>query len=149
MEGVSKLGALLRGGACGRSSGTPKDIMSTMLETSFAIRSGNACGKSFPTSFKLQRYIAKANSGKSSCPDFVVSDNTLETLALAYKHGSMFRYHICIRSLPGSLDRTRRSLTLSPMIDQLEPSYIPQDSFIPLKAWPSPTADLNSCSNFA
>lgn len=81
IEGVSKLGALLRGGAWGRSSGTPKDMMSTMLETSFATRSGNACGSSFPTSFKLQRYMAKANSGKSSCPDFVVSDSTLEDLA--------------------------------------------------------------------
>lgn len=39
-DSVPKLGALVVGGACGRSSGTPKDIMSTMLETSFRIISG-------------------------------------------------------------------------------------------------------------
>lgn len=78
-EGASKFGALLRGGGSGRSSGTPNEIISTMLDTSFAIRSGNVCGRSFPTSFKLQRYMASANSGKSSCPDFVVSESTLKT----------------------------------------------------------------------
>ncbi len=77
-EGASKFGALLRGGGGGgRSSGTPKEMISTMLDTSFAIRSGNDRGRSFPTSFRLQRYMASANSGKSSCPDFVVSESTL------------------------------------------------------------------------
>lgn len=52
-------------------------MISTMLDTSFAIFSGKLCGKSFPTSLRLHRYIAKANSGKSSWPDFVVSDSTL------------------------------------------------------------------------
>ena len=76
-EGASKFGALLRGGGGGRSSGTPNEMISTMLETSFAIRSGKPRGRSLPTSFKLQRYIASANSGKSSCPDFVVSESIL------------------------------------------------------------------------
>ena len=65
-NGASKFGALLRGGGSGRSSGTPNEIISTILETSFAIRFGKFCGRSFPTSFKLQRYMASANSGKSS-----------------------------------------------------------------------------------
>ena len=64
--GALKLGALLRGGAAGRSSGTPNEMMSTILETSFIIFSGKLCGNSFPTSFRLQRYMAKANSGKRS-----------------------------------------------------------------------------------
>ena len=55
--------------------------MSTILETSFAILSGKLGGKSLPTSFRLQRYMASANSGKSSWPDFVVSDNTLDDLS--------------------------------------------------------------------
>ena len=75
--GASKLGAFVRGGACWRSSGTPKDMISTMLDTSLAIFSGNAPGKSFPTSLRLHRYIASANSGKRSWPDLVVSDSTL------------------------------------------------------------------------
>ena len=81
LEGVSKLGALVRGGAEGRSSGTPKEIMSTMLETSFAIFSGRLGGSCLPTSFRLQRYIARANSGNRSRPDFVVSESTLFVLA--------------------------------------------------------------------
>lgn len=64
--GALKLGALLRVGAAGRSSGTPNEMMSTILETSFIILSGKLCGNSFPTSFRLQRYMAKANSGKRS-----------------------------------------------------------------------------------
>ena len=64
--GALKLGALLRGGAAGRSSGTPNEMMSTILETSFNIFSGKLCGNSFPTSFRLQRYMARANSGKRS-----------------------------------------------------------------------------------
>ena len=76
-DGTSKLGALLRGGACGRSSGTPNDIISTMLDTSFAIRSGRTCGRSLPVSLRLQRYMARANSGNSNWPDFVVSERTL------------------------------------------------------------------------
>lgn len=46
------------------SSATLKLIMSTMLETSFLIFSGRLPGKGLPTSFRLQRYIASANSGK-------------------------------------------------------------------------------------
>ena len=76
-DGVSKLGAFVRGGAEGRSSGTPNDMMSTILDTSFAIFSGTLAGSCFPTSLRLHRYMARANSGKRSCPDFVVSDRTL------------------------------------------------------------------------
>ena len=78
--GVSKLGAFVREGADGLSSGTPKDIMSTMLETSFAIFSGRLGGSCLPTSLRLQRYMARANSGKRSWPDFVVSESTLDDL---------------------------------------------------------------------
>lgn len=80
-EGVSKLGAFVRGGADGRSSGTPKDIISTMLDTSLAIFSGRLGGSCFPTSLRLQRYMARANSGNRSRPDLVVSERTLESLA--------------------------------------------------------------------
>lgn len=52
-------------------------MMSTMLETSFWIVSGRTAGRSLPVIFKLQRYIANANSGKNSCPDLVVSDKIL------------------------------------------------------------------------
>lgn len=58
-------------------SGTVKEMMSTMLETSFWIVSGRTAGRSLPVIFKLQRYIANANSGKNSCPDLVVSDKIL------------------------------------------------------------------------
>lgn len=78
--GALKFGALLRGGATGRSSGTPNEMMSTILETSLWIFSGNVGGRSFPTSFRLQRYIASANSGKRSRPDLVVSDKVLAKL---------------------------------------------------------------------
>ena len=82
-DGALKFGALLRGGAAaGRSSGTPNEMISTMLETSFAIFSGRACGKSFPTNFKLQRYMARANSGKRSCPDLVVSERVLAKISM-------------------------------------------------------------------
>ena len=77
-EEASKFGTFVRDGTVGGlSSGTPNDIMSTMLETSFAILSGSFCGKSLPTIFKLHKYMAKANSGNRSCPDLVVSDRTL------------------------------------------------------------------------
>ena len=84
--GISKLGALLLKGGCGRSSGTPKEMISTILETSLAIFSGRMAGRSFPTNFKLHRYMAKANSGKRSWPDFVVSDKTL----LLFEDNSVF-----------------------------------------------------------
>ena len=64
--GVSKLGAFDRGPAWGLSSGIPKDIISTMLETSFRTFSGSVAGRSLPVSFRLQRYIARANSGNKS-----------------------------------------------------------------------------------
>lgn len=51
--------------------------MSTMLETSFLTLSGSDVGRLFPVSARLHRYIAKANSGKRSWPDFVVSANAL------------------------------------------------------------------------
>lgn len=79
--GALKFGALLWGITCGRSSGTPNEIMSTILDTSFAIFSGRLAGKSFPTSFRLQRYIARANSGNRSWPDLVVSDRVLALIS--------------------------------------------------------------------
>ena len=75
--GSLKFGALFREAGGGLSSGTPKEMMSTMLDTSFLIRSGNVDGRLWPFNFRLQRYIARANSGKRSCPDLVVSDNVL------------------------------------------------------------------------
>ncbi len=77
--GSLKSGALRREAGGGLSSGTPKEMMSTMLDTSFLIVSGRVDGRLWPFSLRLQRYIARANSGKRSCPDFVVSDNVLET----------------------------------------------------------------------
>jgi len=50
-----------------------KLIISTMLETSFLTFSGNVDGSAFPVNFRLQRYMARANSGKCSWPDLVVS----------------------------------------------------------------------------
>jgi hypothetical protein len=90
--------------------------MSTMDDTSFLTFSGRVDGSSPPVNLILQRYIARANSGKSSCPDFVVSD----------------KIHIWDRALPGSFDRSNKSLALSPDRD-----------------CDSPAADLNNCSNFA
>ena len=69
-----------------------------MLETSFLTLSGSTDGRSLPVNFRLQRYIAKANSGKRSCPDFVVSDKS----------------HTCDRALPGSFDLSNRSFAFSP-----------------------------------
>src|SRR5690242_15429864 len=74
------LGRLERAGAAGASSGTPNDMISTMLETSFLMRSGREVGTACPFSFRLQRYIASANSGKRSWPDLVVSDRVLDGL---------------------------------------------------------------------
>ena len=74
----SKLGILGRGVSLdGALSGTPKEMMSTMLETSFIILSGILSGRSLPVSLRLHKYIANANSGKRSCPDFVVSERCL------------------------------------------------------------------------
>lgn len=117
--GASKLGAFDLGGAWGRSSGTPNEMISTILETSFEIFSGNIGGKSFPTSRRLHRYMARANSGKRSWPDFVVSDRTLHEY-LSYLSSQSIRatYHICARSFPGSLERTSSSLTFSPVLSQ-------------------------------
>lgn len=78
LDGVSCLG-----GALGRededcSSGIEKDMMSTMLDTSFLTFSGKVAGRSLPLSFRLHKYIERANSGKSSWPDLVVSERVLE-----------------------------------------------------------------------
>ena len=79
LRGSSKLGALLLTRADGALSATPKEMISTMLDTSFKIRSGSADGSSFPTSLRLHRYMATANSGKSNCPDLVVSERVLSS----------------------------------------------------------------------
>lgn len=90
--------------------------MSTILETSFEIFSGNTGGKSFPTSRRLHRYMARANSGKRSWPDFVVSDRTLnKQLSHPFPRSIGATHHICVRSLPGSFERTSSSLTFSPV----------------------------------
>ena len=77
INGASNVGIFVLGGGSGWVSGTVNEIMSTMLETSFLIVSGREGGRSLPVIFKLQRYIASANSGKNSFPDLVVSDKTL------------------------------------------------------------------------
>ena len=59
------------------SSATLKLMMPTILDTSFFTLSGSEAGRGLPTSFRLQRYIAKANSGKCSSPDRVVSASVL------------------------------------------------------------------------
>ena len=72
------MGALLAGvERLGPSSAMLKDMMSTILETSFLTRSGKLFGSSLPVNFKLQRYMARANSGKRSMPDLVVSQSVL------------------------------------------------------------------------
>ena len=79
----TKLGALLA--AVGSVLLTPssamlKLMMSTMLETSFLILLGSVDGNDLPVSFMLQRYIARANSGKCNWPDRVVSARVLQTI---------------------------------------------------------------------
>jgi hypothetical protein len=88
-----KSGAFVLAGACGASSSTAKLIISTILETSFFIFSGRVEGSCFPTSFRLHRYIARANSGKCSCPDRVVSARVLF-------QSQFFPYYMC--ALAGS-----------------------------------------------
>lgn len=94
-----KFGAFVVGAGAGASSTTPNEIISTMLETSFLTFSGRVVGRALPVKLRLQRYMARANSGKRSCPDFVVSDNV----------------HICARLFPSSLLLIRRSFALSPL----------------------------------
>lgn len=130
-----KSGAVVRGAGSGASSTTLKLIISTILDTSFFMLSGRTEGNCFPTSFRLQRYIARANSGKCSWPDLVVSARVLP-LSLAFCVYNIYRilisYHIWDNELPSNFDLINRSLDLSP------------DSVCP-----SPTADLNKVSNFA
>lgn len=59
-----KSGALVAAPELLSSSVILKLIMSTILDTSFLMLSGRLPGIALPTSFKLQRYIANANSGK-------------------------------------------------------------------------------------
>ena len=78
------LGALLAGvEPLEGSSAMPNEMISTMLDTSFLTRSGNAFGRSLPVNLRLHRYMARANSGKRSCPDLVVSDKVLSLLEQA------------------------------------------------------------------
>ena len=78
---MSKRGILVGRAAGTTVSGIPKEMMSTILETSLDIVSGILVGRLFPCRERLQRYIASANSGKSNAPDFVVSDRALDKLA--------------------------------------------------------------------
>jgi hypothetical protein len=55
-----------------------KLMISTMLDTSFLMFSGRVDGSDFPVSFRLHKYIARANSGKWSCPERVVSASVLD-----------------------------------------------------------------------
>ena len=96
-----KLGALLLDCWEGLSSGTPNEMMSTILETSLRTVSGSADGKLLPVKLRLQSHIASANSGKSSCPDLVVSASV----------------HICAKLFPSSLLLRSKSLALSPLND--------------------------------
>lgn len=75
---ILKSGALLFGAVgSGPSSAMLKLIISTILETSFRIFSGRTEGNDLPVIFRLHKYIARANSGKWSCPDRVVSARVL------------------------------------------------------------------------
>lgn len=74
-----------------------------MLETSLATFSGRTCGKFLPTSFKLHKYIARANSGNRSWPDFVVSERTL-------KHGENWSLAFSISNLPNVHEIATREL---------------------------------------
>ena len=94
-----KFGAFVFGAGAGAASATAKEMISTMLETSFLIFSGKVDGISFPVSFRLHKYIDNANSGKSSCPDLVVSESV----------------HICAKLFPSNLLLRSRSLALSPL----------------------------------
>ena len=97
--GSLKFGAFVLSGCAGALSATPKLMISTILLTSFLTLSGKDEGRSFPVNFRLQRYIASANSGNNSCPDFVVSESV----------------HICAKLLPSSLLRSSKSFALSPL----------------------------------
>ena len=70
-----------------------------MLETSLRTVSGRVAGMLLPVRLKLHSHMASANSGKSSCPDFVVSASV----------------QIWARLFPSSLLLRRRSLALSPL----------------------------------
>ena len=88
---TSKLGMLVRGvSRDGALSGTAKEMMSTMLETSFMIFSGILSGRSLPVSLRLHKYIANANSGNRSFPDFVVSDKCLDYKRVLCKDHTIF-----------------------------------------------------------
>lgn len=67
----------------GAVSAALKEMMSTMLDTSFLICSGRDDGKLFPFMRKLQRYMASANSGNMRWPDLVVSASTLLKLVMS------------------------------------------------------------------
>lgn len=97
--GSLKFGAFDLGTSRVAVSATPNDMISTILETSLLIFSGNVLGTSFPVSLRLHRYIDNANSGNSSWPDFVVSESV----------------HICAKLLPSSLLLSRRSFAFSPL----------------------------------
>ena len=81
LGGSEKFGTLLLADAVVDSSGIAKDIMSTMLETSFLTFSGILFGRPFPFRAMLHKYIASANSGKSSMPDLVVSASVLRLVS--------------------------------------------------------------------
>lgn len=96
INGASNEGTFVLGGS-GWVSGTVNEIMSTMLETSFLIVSGREGGRSLPVIFKLQRYIASANSGKNSFPDLVVSDKTLScTVSYNYLLSEALGCRVCL-----------------------------------------------------
>lgn len=90
-KGASKLGTFVRCGVAEAVSIAPKEMMSTMLETSFLTCSGRVEGKLLPFIRRLHKYIASANSGNMSCPDLVVSESTLYLLAHAYNAASCYQ----------------------------------------------------------
>lgn len=77
-------------------------MISTMLETSFRMRSGNEPGIVLPTRARLHRYMASANSGNMRRPDLVVSARVL----LGSVHG--YSCHLMKRTL---LPNVRKGLS--------------------------------------
>lgn len=59
-----KSGALVAELALALSSAMLKLMISTMLDTSFFMFSGSEEGRDLPFILRLQRYMARANSGK-------------------------------------------------------------------------------------
>ncbi|KAJ6259956.1 LOW QUALITY PROTEIN: hypothetical protein Dda_5600 [Drechslerella dactyloides] len=74
LEVASNFGTFVRRACSGAVSGMAKEMMSTILETSFKIFSGRVVGRPWPDRATLQSHMATANSGNIRWPDFVGPD---------------------------------------------------------------------------